>query len=169
MHDPFQQRQPLLNNQRKWGNLVKRLLIVLEILSYLFLLGLSLVFVLPAIGACFHISSGGISCRSPIFEDLAEFSLGLLLMSVFTGVPLILAFVGLIFLSMRVFRGLGFVLNRISSARLSSIPGTPNHVFWRAVYQVSNLARSTIKWIGYLLGGILTLGAVAKLMEGSGP
>ncbi|MEM1200768.1 MAG: hypothetical protein AAGI06_15820, partial [Pseudomonadota bacterium] len=46
---------------------------------------------------CSSFSTGSISCKSPTIEELAQLTMGLLLVSVFTGVPILLALAGLFF------------------------------------------------------------------------
>ena len=66
--------------------------------------GFTLLFLLPALGLCSRIDSSGITCSSDIAHGLAEFGLTVLITSVFTGLPLLLALIGAIILAIRLFR-----------------------------------------------------------------
>ncbi len=46
---------------------------------------------------CSSFSTGSISCKSPAIEELAKLTMGLLLVSVFTGLPIVLALGGVFF------------------------------------------------------------------------
>ncbi len=147
---------------------MKRILIPLEIISYFMLAGLSFMIILPEVGACSVISTGAITCKLPIYEDLATLSMELVLISLFTGIPAFLAFLGVIFLSVRVFRALGWGFAKFTTSRIALTYKNSGHRFWWLARQVPVWMRSTAKWFGFLVGGILALGAVATYMEGTG-
>lgn len=72
---------------------------LLRVLCYL-----GLVFVLSGVAAwaaaqghCPRFDSGAVSCDSAEMQNLAEWAMSVILISVFTGVPLLLALGGLIF------------------------------------------------------------------------
>jgi len=49
-------------------------------------------------GVCPVLNEGNISCTAPSYQALAEFGMAVLLLTVFTGLPALLAFGGLVFL-----------------------------------------------------------------------
>ena len=65
-----------------------------------------LLWLLPALGFCSNINTGGAACPGPISQGLAEFALSVLILSVFTGIPVLLALIGAVILCFRVVRHL---------------------------------------------------------------
>lgn len=61
------------------------------------LLGFFGMFVFSQPEVCSSFSTGAISCKSPALEEAAKLTMGLLLVSVFTGLPVLLALIGLFF------------------------------------------------------------------------
>ena len=61
------------------------------------LLGLFGLIVFSQPEVCSSFSTGAISCKTPALEELAKLTMGLLLVSVFTGLPVLLALIGLFF------------------------------------------------------------------------
>ena len=57
----------------------------------------SLVYV-SAIGACPTLNEGGIRCVTPAYQSVAEYGMTVLLLTVFTGIPGLMAIGGMIFL-----------------------------------------------------------------------
>ena len=49
------------------------------------------------LGLCRNTSGGTISCTDPFYRQVFEFGFGVVLMSIFTGVPALLALAGLVF------------------------------------------------------------------------
>jgi len=64
-------------------------------------------FLLGAFDVCPRPDPGSISCNTPFQESLASFGLGVMLVSVFTGLPLLLALAGLFFLVRGLYRRFG--------------------------------------------------------------
>jgi hypothetical protein len=60
--------------------------------------GVASLVVVTELGVCPRLNEGGISCISPGYEGLAKFGLTVVLGSVFTGLPALLALAGLVFL-----------------------------------------------------------------------
>jgi hypothetical protein len=50
------------------------------------------------LGVCPRLDEGGIECVSPIYESIASFGTAVVLMTVFTGLPGLLALGGIVFL-----------------------------------------------------------------------
>ena len=59
--------------------------------------GFGAMIILTSTGACPQLGTGGVTCSTPFYQSLGEFSLGVMLVSVFTGFPLLLAFTGVFF------------------------------------------------------------------------
>lgn len=64
-------------------------------------------FLLGALDVCPRLDTGSISCNTPFQEGVAEFGLGVMLVSVFTGIPLLLALAGLFFMVRGLYRRFG--------------------------------------------------------------
>jgi len=60
-------------------------------------------FLLPAIGVCSTVSMSSISCSTPFYKSIAELGVTVVILTAFTGIPLLLAGAGLIFLLYDVF------------------------------------------------------------------
>jgi hypothetical protein len=81
---------------------MRYLLLVLKLLCYValavVLAGLVAAGIVAQTGGCPRFDEAGVQCISPFYEQLGSFAMAVLLVSVFTGVPVILAIVGLVFL-----------------------------------------------------------------------
>lgn len=90
------------------------LLLPFRLIGYLALLivvvGFAATFGLPALDLC-RSNGPGIACESEHLQSIADFSLSVVYVSVFTGIPLMIAFVGLIFFGLDVGRWLHRWLN----------------------------------------------------------
>ena len=51
------------------------------------------------LGLCRNASGGTVSCTDPFYRQMFEFGFGVVLMSIFTGVPALIALAGLVFAS----------------------------------------------------------------------
>ena len=51
------------------------------------------------LGLCSNAFGGTVSCSDPFYRQMFEFGFGVVLMSIFTGVPALLALAGLVFAS----------------------------------------------------------------------
>ena len=71
---------------------------------FVVIVGFALLYLLPALGFCSRIDASGIDCSGSISQGLAEFALTVLITSLFTGVPLLLALIGAIVLAHRIIR-----------------------------------------------------------------
>ena len=81
------------------------LLRALKIICYVALGALLAGFaVLAARDICPRLDEGGIACVSPVFEVIASIAMAIVLLSVFTGLPAVLALGGLIFLAFDLLR-----------------------------------------------------------------
>lgn len=74
------------------------------------LVGFAAAFGLPALDLC-QSNGPGIACDSDTLQPLADFGLTILYLSVFTGIPLLLAGLGIVFLGLDVGRWLHRRLN----------------------------------------------------------
>ncbi len=90
------------------------LLLPFRLIGYLALLvvvvGFTATFGLPALELC-QSNGPGIACESESLQPIADFGLSVVYLSVFTGIPLLIAFVGMIFLGLDVGRWLHRRLN----------------------------------------------------------
>ena len=64
-------------------------------------------FLLGALDVCPRLDTGEISCNTPFQESVASYGMGIMLISVFTGIPLLLAMAGLFFLVRGLYRRFG--------------------------------------------------------------
>ncbi len=65
--------------------------------------GFASMFILSASGACPTLGTGGIVCTTPFYKELATYGLTIVLLTVFTGLPGLLAIAGVFFLLHRIF------------------------------------------------------------------
>ena len=76
--------------------------IVLRIFCYLGLAfvvsGIAAMMIIGALGVCPRFDTGSISCTTPFYNDLAEYALTVLILTIFTGFPALLAIGGVVFL-----------------------------------------------------------------------
>jgi hypothetical protein len=81
---------------------------VLRSLCYLafgFLLaGLGTLAFIDASGMCTQLGASAVACLTPLFDRVAQFSVAVVLLSVFTGLPALLALFGLFFLMREILR-----------------------------------------------------------------
>ena len=78
---------------------------ILKIICYVALGALLAVLaVLGVLDICPRLDEGGISCVSPAFEVVASIAMAIVLLSVFMGLPALLALGGLIFLAFDLLR-----------------------------------------------------------------
>ena len=81
----------------------RTLLQTLKIICYValgaLLAGFAVLAFLGALDICPRLDEGGISCVSPAFEVIASIAMAIVLLSVFMGLPGLLALGGLIFLA----------------------------------------------------------------------
>lgn len=82
-------------------------MLVLRLICYLTLAAVISSFaalvILTQTGACSSITTGGITCDTPLAKELAGLGLGIVLLTVFTGVPALLAMAGVVFLLYDIF------------------------------------------------------------------
>ncbi len=64
----------------------------------------ALVILLPELGFCPRLDVTGVNCTGGVSQTLAEFALGTLVFSIFTGIPFVLALIGAVILLIRLFR-----------------------------------------------------------------
>jgi hypothetical protein len=80
----------------------RTLLRILKVICYValgaLLAGFAALAVLGALDICPRLDEGGISCVSPAFEVIASIAMAIVLLSVFMGLPALLALGGFIFL-----------------------------------------------------------------------
>ena len=93
-------RRPLAASAKEIPAVGRTLLRTLKIICYAALGALLAVLAfLGAIDICPRLDEGGISCVSPAFEVIASIAMAIVLLSVFMGLPALLALGGLIFLA----------------------------------------------------------------------
>ena len=84
------------------------LLRVLKIICYValgaLLAGFAVLAIFGVLDVCPRIDKGAISCVSPVFEVIASIAMAIVLLSVFMGLPALLALGGLIFLAFDLLR-----------------------------------------------------------------
>src|SRR5947209_18805056 len=84
------------------------LLRILKIICYValgaLLVGFAVLALLGVLDICPRLDEGGISCVSPVFEVIASIAMAIVLLSVFMGLPALLALGGLIFLAFDLLR-----------------------------------------------------------------
>ncbi|MBV8287410.1 MAG: hypothetical protein JOZ35_10860 [Hyphomicrobiales bacterium] len=68
------------------------------------LAGFTILAVLDVLDVCPRLDEGAISCVSPAFEVMASIAMAIVLLSVFLGMPALLALGGLIFLAFDLLR-----------------------------------------------------------------
>ena len=82
-------------------------MLVLRLICYLTLAAVISSFaalvILTQTGACSSITTGGITCGTSLAKELAGLGLGIVLLTVFTGVPALFAMAGVIFLLYDIF------------------------------------------------------------------
>ena len=64
----------------------------------------ALLILLPELGICPQLDMNGITCSGGVSQALAELALSVFLVSVFSGIPLLLALIGVVILVVRLFR-----------------------------------------------------------------
>ena len=83
------------------------LFLLLRLICYavlvLVLLGFGSVVVLSLTGACPRIDTGAIVCNSDTYKQIGEFGMGVMLVSAFTGIPLMMAIAGVGFLVRKIY------------------------------------------------------------------
>ena len=81
---------------------------ILKIICYValgaLLVGFAVLAFLGVLDICPRLDEGGISCVSPVFEVIASIAMAIVLLSVFMGLPALLALGGLIFLAFDLLR-----------------------------------------------------------------
>jgi hypothetical protein len=86
----------------------RTLLRILKIICYValgaLLAGFAVLAFLGVLDICPRLDEGGISCVSPVFEVIASIAMAIVLLSVFMGLPALLALGGLIFLAFDLLR-----------------------------------------------------------------
>ncbi|MEM8687116.1 MAG: hypothetical protein AAGF81_07290 [Pseudomonadota bacterium] len=113
---------------------------------------------------CSSFSTGAISCRTPAFEELAKLTMGLLLVSVFTGFPVLLALIGLFFAA----RAAAPFLLRIYR-KFRPLPPVPEGVSQSPAARRSGLGRLALtgKILLYAFGAFFLSAIVAGIYEAS--
>ncbi len=66
--------------------------------------GFALLYLLPQLGLCSRVSLEGIACSDPVSNVLAEFAMVIVITSLFTGLPPLVALIGAIILVHRLVR-----------------------------------------------------------------
>jgi hypothetical protein len=76
--------------------------IIIRLICYLALAfvasGIAAMVYVTYVGGCLRLDEGSVQCISPFYETLGSYGLGVVMVSLFTGLPAILAIAGLIFL-----------------------------------------------------------------------
>ncbi len=149
-----------MNVKSKWH----ALMLILRFVCYLTLatviLSFTLIAVLPAVGACSSITTGGISCSSPLSKELAEIGLGMVLLTVFTGVPALFAMAGVIFSLHDIY----LWSMRRSGAEAKNIPISDDDVQSSQVGRKPGFLVFLLKAFGLLMAAIFALGIIAGIV-----
>jgi hypothetical protein len=78
------------------------LLVALKIVCYLglafVLAGIGSLVLVSRLGVCPQLNEGGVSCTTPLYESIAGFGMGVMLITAFGVVPALLALGGLVYL-----------------------------------------------------------------------
>lgn len=107
---------------------------------------------LSASGMCPTLGTGGIVCQTPFQKEIATHALSIVLVTIFTGIPGILAIFGAGFLLHRLFKW----RNRRKAAKGQSEPGAGEPSFFMFL----------IKFFGVLMALAFVGGIVAGMLNG---
>jgi hypothetical protein len=101
-------RRPPAGGAKGMPPMGRTLLRILKIICYValgaLLAGFAVLAFLGVLDICPRLDEGGISCVSPVFEVIASIAMAIVLLSVFMGLPALLALGGLIFLAFDLLR-----------------------------------------------------------------
>ena len=139
------------------------LFLLFRLICYLALvvvvLGFATAFILPGTGACSDLGTGGVKCSSPFYQSLGEYALGVMLVSAFTGFPVLLALAGAFFAIRKLY------LWRTSGGTPAN-DLQPDHV---PAAQKQSFGMFLLKGFGILMGAAIVLGIVGGIMGSGGP
>lgn len=121
-------------------------------------LGIGGMYILSATGACPRISTGGIACTTDFYTQLAEFSMTIMLLTVFTGVPALLAMAGVIFLLYDLFQWHG--------SRAAVAAPSPAGSEQPATGRKPSFLIFLLKCFGFILVATFVLAIIAGMLEG---
>jgi hypothetical protein len=157
------------------------LFLLLRLLCYAALvvvvLGFGSVIVLSLTGACSRIDTGDIVCSSDIYKQLGEFGMGVMLVTVFTGLPALLALAGVFFLIRKVYLWRNPATHPLAAPPpATSTPDMPSPAAAPSAQSASpppTPAKSGfgmwfLKGAGVVLGALFLFGLIAGIVEGIG-
>lgn len=105
--------------------------------------------VLGALDVCPRLDTGSIQCNMPFQEEVAHFGMGVMLISVFTGAPLLLAMAGLFFAVRGLYRRFG----------PEPAPGAPESRTGRTL-------RIVFKYVLIAFGVLILIGFIGGIVGG---
>lgn len=142
-----------------WGVVFLLFRLVCYLALAVVLLGFGASFLLPLTGACSSISTGGVVCSSPFYKQLGDFSLGVMLITVYTGLPGLLALAGIYFVLRKIF---------LRKAPAPAAAGTATIQKDRATSALRPFAVFLLKGFGILLGISFIFGMLGNIWGGDG-
>ena len=141
------------------------LFLLFRLLCYVVLVvvivGFGAMIVLTATGACPQLGTGDVTCSTPFYPSLGEFSLAVMLASVFTGFPLLLAFTG-VFFAIRSF----FLWRRSRAAPPSTADASLSPGAQPA--QPQSFGMFLLKGFGIMMADVFMLGIIGGMMGSGG-
>lgn len=149
------------------------LYLLLRLLCYaalvLVVLGFGSVIVLSVTDACSRLDTGAIECASDMHKQIAEFGMGVMLVTAFTGLPAIMAIAGFFFLMVKIYRR--FTVGRphplaIDPADTASVDAHSRGPANREAGQKSGTGMLVLKTVGVVLAALILLGIVGGILGG---
>ncbi len=149
------------------------LYLLLRLLCYaalvLVVLGFGSVIVLSVTDACSRLDTGAIVCASDMHKQIAEFGMGVMLVTAFTGLPAIMAIAGFFFLVVKVYRR--FTAGRphplaTDPAAAASVDAPTHRPRDREAGQKSGTGMLVLKAVGVVMAALILLGIVAGILGG---
>lgn len=117
--------------------------------------------VLLETGACSSISTGGVTCSAAHYKDIAGWSLGILLLTTFTGIPALMALAGIFFLLRKLYL---WRVNRWSRSRSASATEAAGPDAAMAPGGDSGVRPARHRWPVYVAKALGVLASIALLL-----
>lgn len=130
--------------------------------------GIGAMVLVSMLDVCPTLHEGGISCNAPIYQHIAEFGMTVLLLTVFTGFPALLAIGGIVFLA----RDIAHWRRRRRQSGLASETMTVESAMGQEVIEpaqssmLSRVARTVLKILLVLIAISFAGGILFGLMDG---
>ncbi|MGI9412749.1 MAG: hypothetical protein ACR2PM_03730 [Hyphomicrobiales bacterium] len=112
--------------------------------------GIAIMVALSVLDLCPRLDTGSVSCNTPFQEELATVAMGIMLVTVFTGIPTLLALAGAFFLIRGLYRRFG----------PAPSPDAPEGG------GAKRALRIVLKYVLILFGVVMLIGFIAGLVEG---